>query len=354
MSVEHGPAVGCLDDDREDQHQRPENRDGDRRKEDVEESLEEEIFRRRVVALNHHHREVHKMQRHRAAHDDVADPRKNVGRDIVLDTVFDDLVPVVAVEIAEEDDLNSVQNILRAAFSEFADRKHLYHFKVPVEAAGMDQPIDIRTLIIDHRRFLCGEVAEIPAVRPDGPTGEEHDLHTESQKQRKQRDHPAVDQADHDPEKAVRDQGSQRLTVNQLGDSFDVNQESVIKVRHSIIENEEKADNHPVSLLEKRERHRALIVEVPCEGKGTCHKQNVQQFDHPDPDSLQEALFFCFQTIVIQCNPLISHIEIFSDVSRLIRRTVQGSLAAAHFGSFVQTKIRIPFWRNPDYYTILF
>lgn len=169
LSVEHGPAVGCLDDDREDQHQRPENRDGDRRKEDVEESLEEEIFRRRVVALNHHHREVHKMQRHRAAHDDVADPRKNVGRDIVLDTVFDDLVPVVAVEIAEKDDLNPVQDILWAAFSELFDRKHPHHFKVPVKAASMDQTVDIRTLIVDHGCFLRGKMAEVPAMRPDGP-----------------------------------------------------------------------------------------------------------------------------------------------------------------------------------------
>ena len=314
LSVEHGPAVGCLDDDREDQHQRPENRDGDRRKEDVEESLEEEIFRRRVVALDHHHREVHKMQRHRAAHDDVADPRKNVGRDIVLDTVFDDLVPVVAVEIAEEDDLNSVQNILRAAFSEFADRKHPYHFKVPVEAAGMDQPVDIRTLIIDHRRFLCGEVAEIPAVRPDGPAGEEHDLHTEGQKQRKQRDHPAVDHADYDPEQAVCDQSGQRLAVDQLGDSLDVDQKSVVEMRHQIIENEEEADHNPVSLLEERECHRALVVEVPCEGKSACHKQNVQQFDHPGSDALPEALLLSLQKLA-QCNPLISHIEFSVDLS---------------------------------------
>lgn len=128
----------------------------------------------------------------------------------------------------------------------------------------------------------------------------------------------------------------------------------MVEVGDQIIENEEKADYNPVSLLEEREGHRALIIEMPCEGKRTGNKQNVQQFDHPDPDSLQEALFFCFQTIVIQCNPLISHIEIFSDVSRLIRMTVEGSPAAARFESFEQTKIRIPFWRNPDYYTILF
>lgn len=88
----------------------------------------------------------------------------------------------------------------------------------------------------------------------------------------------------------------------------------MIKVRHPIIENEEKADNHPVSLLEKRERHRALIVEVPCEGKGTCHKQNVQQFDHPDSDALPEALLLSLQKLA-QCNPLISHIDFSVDLS---------------------------------------
>lgn len=169
LPVKDGSAVGRLDDDREDQHQRPENRDGDRREEDIEESLKEEIFRRRVIALDHHHRKMEKMKRHRAAHDDIADPRKNVSGNIMLDTVFDDLVPVVAVEIPEEDDLNPVQDILWAAFSELFDRKHPHHFKVPVKAASMDQTVDIRTLIVDHGCFLRGKMAEIPAMRPDGP-----------------------------------------------------------------------------------------------------------------------------------------------------------------------------------------
>lgn len=167
LPVKDGSAVGRLDDDCEDQHQRPENRDGDRREKDVEESLKEEIFRRRVVALDHHHREVEKMKRHRAAHDDVTNPRKNVGGNVILDTVFDDLVPVVAVEIAEKDDFNSVQDILWAAFSELFDRKHPHHFKVPVKAASVDQTINIRTLIVDHGCFLRGKMAEVPAMRPD-------------------------------------------------------------------------------------------------------------------------------------------------------------------------------------------
>lgn len=169
LPVKDSSSVGRLDDDREDQHQRPENRDGDRREEDIEESLKEEIFRRRVVALDHHHREAEKMKRHRAAHDDIADPRKNVGGNVILDTVFDDLVPVVAVEIPEEDDLNPVQDILWAAFSELFDRKYPHHFKMSVKAASVDQTINIRTLIVDHGCFLRGKMAEVPAMRPDGP-----------------------------------------------------------------------------------------------------------------------------------------------------------------------------------------
>ena len=81
-----------------------------KRKNNIEQPLKKYVFRRRIVTFETEHREMEHMDMTRAAHQNVADSRDDEDRDFLLDTVFDDFIPVAAVDAGEKDGFSRIEN----------------------------------------------------------------------------------------------------------------------------------------------------------------------------------------------------------------------------------------------------
>ena len=149
-----------------------------------------------------------------AAHQDVADPRNDEGRDIICHAVLDDDVAVVAVDAGEEDNFHAVQDgqvlhaLLCAAVADDAEFLG--------KAVQVDEVRHAPSHIPDDIGLLRLKMLKIPVMRAFAPEDRDRDLHCQDQEIRRDRGQMLLQEPVDDEEDHVRFQKGQDLAVDHL------------------------------------------------------------------------------------------------------------------------------------------
>ena len=176
LPVECRAAVGA-DEEREHDHERTQDHQREGGQYDVEQPFEEQILRHRVVAMDQKHRQMHQVHLLRAAHDHVPDSRNDIRNDVMQHAELENLVAVVAVKAAEEDDINPRDAVLHIIWRQLADMHRVLHVVPHIEAMFLNQPLQSLHLIIDDDGLLFCKISAVPAVgrrRPDRDDSKVH------------------------------------------------------------------------------------------------------------------------------------------------------------------------------------
>ena len=156
----------------------------------------------------------------RAAHQHIADTRDHVHGDPLLDAVFQDLVPLMAVHAAQIHGLQvlplqHLQITLDALFrgAVHDDLKLLRH------AVLADQILHAAPHIVDHCRPARRERTEIPVVCQDAPDDRRPQLQQERAQQRQRIHRAPRQQQDQKIHNKIRQEQRKSLAVDHRGNA---------------------------------------------------------------------------------------------------------------------------------------
>ena len=118
--------------------------------------------------------------------------------------------------------------------------------------------------IIDHRRWLRREGAEIPPVGTGRPDRCQDHLTRNGCDARPQAAEPPGHQADHDVQDAVRGHRCQDLTIDQFRDALHGHPESIVDLAQQEEQHRKQADHGPVALPPKFCIYLIRIISIPA------------------------------------------------------------------------------------------
>ena len=282
LPVQDRPAVIEGDRDSDRQHDRRQNDQTQEGSEDVEDSLDEKVERRRVVPLDAQHRQVQHVDRLRALHDRVADTGDHVGDDAFLNTIFRKDIALVAVDTAEKNGLRAFEHGL-FMFDAVLHGRHGGHFEALVQAVLPDHVVEELSApsVPDHDGLHRREGVEVPAVGSPAPEGGAQELHGQDRKHRGEPDGLGGQQCqDHVLEDAA-DHGRQHLAVDQLGDPAQRDQEGRVDPSENTVESCVQADDRDVPPeIEGHPDPRSVIL-VPDGRERQRHQHDVEGLHEP-------------------------------------------------------------------------
>ena len=147
----------------------------------------------------------------RATHEYVADSRDHIDLNAVPDTVFQNDIPVMAVNTAQEYDFYLIQllKILQA----FLYLKSLFYIKLILKSVLTDQLLHTFSDIVNDRCLFRRKYSEIPLMCQIAPQHRHHDLTCDRQNPRQQICQSFCQQRDHNIANAICDKCREHLTV---------------------------------------------------------------------------------------------------------------------------------------------
>ena len=260
LAVEDVAAVGVFDGSGHGHHDGRKDHQGHQGQHDVEEALEEQVFRAGIVALDGHHGQVEQVDFFGTVHDHVADAGDHVGADLMGHTVFGDDVPVVAGETAAEHHFGTLQG-LGQILQGIIHADHGFYVEVHVHAVLLHQSVHVLALAQDDHGLFGREHVEVPLVGTHGPEHDEQELQQERGHKGERADvHPVYQQGDQEHE-GVADEGGQGLAVDQFVDTADVQGEAVVQVGDKVVEEAEQEHHDQVAPVVERSPQ-LVFVEV--------------------------------------------------------------------------------------------
>lgn len=242
---------------------------------DVVGPFQDQVFGRRVVALDGHHGQVEEMDFPGAVHDHVPDPGNHIGTDLMGHAVFGHQVPIVAVEAAAEHHF-CLADGAGQVFEALLHRDHGLDIEMDVHAVLFHQGIHILALAQDHHSLFGRELMEIPLVGCYGPSHDEEELEHQGGQKGQERDIVPVDQEDHEIQESIAETGGQGLAVDQFIDPADGHGIAVVQVGDGIIEEAEQEHHDQVAQVVKRMVDAILVEMLPAEPKSPCDQQDIQ------------------------------------------------------------------------------
>ena len=168
LAVEGGSSVAA-DQKGDDDHEGRENDQGDPGADNVKETLNDQVFRGRVIAFQHQHGQVEHMHGVGALHEEVADPRDHVDADAARDALFYDLVSLMAVDAAEEDG-TGLREISIGIPEDIPDIGRVDNVESLVQSIGFNQFLQTFTHVPDNQsrnRLISGEIQAMCGPAPD-------------------------------------------------------------------------------------------------------------------------------------------------------------------------------------------
>ena len=277
LAVEDAAAVGSLDGNSSNNHERRKYNYSDKGENNVHEPFEEKILRCRIVTMNHEHGQMKKVYLLCTAHDDVTYPGNDVAGDVMGQAVFHNDISFMAVETADEDDAGVFDNGGRYVPYYVFGHNNVCHFEVGIHIVVFHDVVHVHAVFIthQHRRYRRMD-AEIPSVSSDGPENDDDALDYERCYQGQRVHQMAVHQGHDDIENAVGNKNCQNLAVNQIRYPGQMDGIAAVEAGNQVINDEEETYHQIISQVIKRVGHFIGIVQPPAQSKNRSQKKQVK------------------------------------------------------------------------------
>lgn len=285
LAVEDVSSISSFDGCGHNSHDGSKEHQGHQGQGDVIGPFQDQVFGRRVVALDGHHGQVEEMDFLGAVHDHVSDPGNHIGADFMGHAVFGHLVPGMAPETTAEHHFRLAYGA-GDVFQALLHRDYGLDIEMDVHAVLLHQAIHILALAQDHHGLFGRELMEIPLVGRYGPPYDEEELEQQGGQKGQEGDVVPVDQKGDEVQDPVAEQGSQGLAVDQFIDPADGQGIAVVQMGNGIIEDAEQEHHDQVAHVVKRMGNAILVEMLPAEPERSGDQQDIQ--------SIQQLLLYFF------------------------------------------------------------
>lgn len=287
LAVEDAAAVGSLDGNSSNNHERRKYNYSDKGENNVHEPFEEKILRCRIVTMNHEHGQMEKVYLLCTAHDDIPYPGNDITGDVMGQAVFHNDISFMAVETADENDASIFNNRRGYVSYNVFGQDNIGHFEMGIHATALHDMIHVHAIFIAyqycrHRRMGM----EIPAVCSDGPSDYDETLYYKSPYQGKGIHEMTVYHGHHYIEKTIGDENGQCLAVYQIWYPEKVDGIAAIESGNQVIDDKEETYHHIIAQIIKGIGHFVSIVQSPGQGKYRSQQEQVKELHDADVQSL--------------------------------------------------------------------
>lgn len=287
LAIEDAAAVGSLDGNSSNNHERRKYNYSDEGENNVHEPFEEKILRCRIVTMNHEHGQMEKVYLLCTAHDDIPYPGNDITGDVMGQAVFHNDISFMAVETADENDA-SIFNDRRGYVSyNVFGQDNIGHFEMGIHATALHDMIHVHTILITYQYCRYWRMGmKIPSVNRKGPDNDDNALNYESSNERQRIHQMAVYKGYHNVEETIGNKDGQGLAVNQIRYPGQMNGVAPVEAGDQIIDNEEKSYHYIIAQIIKGIGHFISIVQPPGQGKYRSQQEQVKELHDADVQSL--------------------------------------------------------------------
>ena len=257
--------IGCFDGNRRDKEDRAENDQRNSRNHNVQQTLNEQILRLRMVAAHLQHRQVEHMHRIRAGHNGVANAGDNEGSDIVFHAVLQNLIAVMAVNAAHKHRADAVQH--GKVRNTFICRGGKHNLVLIVQPIFANQFFHALAGVVNHSCCLRRENLEICMVRVIRPDKCQNHLPDQRRNARQNVGQVLAQQPDHDVHNEIADRYCQELRIDDLGNTLHGHQKGIVYTPKDNEQHKEQCHHQIIALCVKRRRNVLCIVQIPAQRK---------------------------------------------------------------------------------------
>ena len=268
LAVEDAAAVGSLDGNSSNNHERRKYNYSDEGENNVHEPFKEKILRCRIVTMNHEHGQMEKVYLLCTAHDDVTYPGNDVAGDVMGQAVFHNDISFMAVETADENDASVLDNGGRYVPHHVFGHNNICHFEVSIHVVVFHDVVHVHAVFIahQHRRYRRMGM-KIPSVSRKGPDNDDNALNYESSNERQRIHQMAVYKGYHNVEETIGNKDGQGLAVNQIRYPRQMDGIAAVEAGNQVINDEEETYHQIISQVIKRVGHFIGIVQPPAKSK---------------------------------------------------------------------------------------
>jgi len=268
LAVEDAAAIGSLDGNSSNNHERRKYNYSDEGENNVHEPFEEKILRCRIVTMNHEHGQMEKVYLLCTAHNHISHPRDDVTWNVVGNAVFDDDISFMAVETADENDASIFNNRRGYVSYNVFGQDNIGHFEMGIHAIALHDMIHVHTILITYQYCRYWRMGmKIPSVSRKGPDNDDDALDYERCYQGQRVHQMAVHKGHDDIEKTVGNKNCQNLAVNQIRYPGQMDGIAAVEAGDQIIDNEEKSYHYIIAQIVKGIGHFISIVQSPAKSK---------------------------------------------------------------------------------------